>query len=178
MKQKLQSHSRRFVAFVAESVDGRISLASKTLPDWTSKEDRRFFRRALAGFEAFVVGRNTYQAAAANLRKRNTFVFSSRLRKTQKKGTVTFVNPSLVNLMELFRNYRTVAVLGGGMVYQAMLENDLLDEIFVTVEPLIFGRGKAMFVGGRRTIRLRLLSAKRLNQKGTMLLHYQVDRQN
>ena len=178
MKQKFQSHSRRFVAFVAASADGRISLTSKTLPDWTSKEDQRFFRRALAGFEAFVVGRNTYQAAAANLRKRNTFVFSSQLGRMQKRGTVTFVNPSSVNLVELFRNYQSVAILGGGMVYQAMLEKGLMDEIFVTVEPLVFGRGRAMFVGGRRTIGLRLLSAKRLNQKGTMLLHYQIDRQN
>ncbi|HEY4527877.1 MAG TPA: dihydrofolate reductase family protein, partial [Candidatus Paceibacterota bacterium] len=73
--------------------------------------------------------------------------------------------------------YKTVAVLGGGAVYRFMLESGLLDEIFITVEPLIFGRGKEMFVGGTRTTRVSLLSVKRLNRAGTLLLHYQINHQ-
>lgn len=82
------------------------------------------------------------------------------------------MNPSRVNLAHLFGEYKTVAVLGGGAVYRFMLERGLLDEIFVTVEPLIFGRGKEMFTGGTRTMRLRLLSVRKLNRTGTLLLHY------
>lgn len=69
------------------------------------------------------------------------------------------------------------AVLGGGAVYQFILENKLLDEIFVTIEPFLFGRGKEMFVGGIRTTRVGLLSVRRLNQNGTLLLHYQINYQ-
>ena len=68
-------------------------------------------------------------------------------------------------------------MLGGGAVYRFMLQTGLLDEIFITVEPLIFGRGKEMFVGGTQTERLILVSVKRLNQTGTLLLHYRIDRQ-
>lgn len=176
MKQKREPpHKTHFTAFVASSVDGRISLTSKTLPNWISNEDRRFFQRSLSHVDAVVVGRNTYQAAATRLRKRHTYVFSSRSAITQRRGTVTFVNPARVNLVELFREHRTVAVLGGGMVYRFMLESGLLDEIFVTVEPLIFGRGKEMFIGGTRTTQLRLLSARRLNRAGTLLLHYKTN---
>lgn len=170
------SPKTRFVAFVAASADGRISLTKRTLPDWTSKEDWRFFQNSLSQVDAVIVGRNTYQAAAARLRQRNTFVLSSRLKRVRRRGTVTFVNPNQVDLAELFRQYKTVAVLGGGAVYRAMLESNLLGEIYVTVEPLIFGRGKAMFIDCTRTTRLYLLSVRRLNRSGTILLHYRINR--
>ncbi|TSC57245.1 MAG: dihydrofolate reductase [Parcubacteria group bacterium Greene0416_79] len=92
-----------------------------------------------------------------------------------RRGNVTFVNPANVDLVSLLAKYKTVAVLGGGAVYHFMLESGFLDEIFVTIEPLIFGRGKEMFVGGTRTIRVSLLSVKRLNRTGTLLLHYQIN---
>ncbi len=176
MKQKKQQNRTRYIAFVAASVDGRISLTSKTLPNWTSKEDWGFFQKSLSGVDAVVVGRNTYEAAVTHLRKRITYVLSNRPTTLRRRGTVTFVNPQRVDIAGLLRNYRNVAVLGGGAVYRTMLEAGLLDEIYVTLEPLIFGRGKEMFVGGTRTIRLRLRSMRRLNRLGTVLLHYRVDR--
>ena len=173
--KRVSSPKTRFIAFVATSVDGRISLTEKTLPDWTSKEDRLFLHNSLTQFDAVIVGRHTYQAAASRLRRRPTFVLSSRVEKMRRRGTVVFVNPARVNLAELFRPYKNVAVLGGGAVYRALLESNLLSEIYITVEPLIFGRGKTMFIGGARTTRLRLLSAKRLNRAGTLLLHYKIN---
>jgi len=165
----------RYIAFVAASIDGRISLSSKTLPKWTSSEDQQFLQKSLSLADAVVVGRNTYQAAVDRLRKRNTFVLSSRPTTIKRRGTVTFVNPVNVDIPKLFTRYKIVAVLGGGAVYRFMLERGLLDEIFVTIEPLIFGRGKEMFVGGSRTMKVRLLSVKRLNRTGTLLLHYQIN---
>jgi dihydrofolate reductase len=164
----------KFVGFVASTVDGRISLTKNKLPDWTSKEEWKFFQNALKGFEAFVVGRNTYESAAKRLQRRNTYVFSSRPKGIQKRGTVTFVNPGRTNLKKLFAKYKSVAVLGGGPVYCYMAEKKLLDELYVTFEPLVFGRGREMFAGGTKTTRLQLLSAKKLNKMGTMLLHYRL----
>ncbi|MBI5733591.1 MAG: dihydrofolate reductase family protein [Candidatus Kerfeldbacteria bacterium] len=175
-RQAAKADKPRYLAFVTASVDGRISLTSKTLPSWTSTEDWRFFQKSLAEVDAVVAGRNTYRAAATRLRKRNTYILSNRLATLRRRGTVTFVNPHRIDLAELLQSYKTVAILGGGMVYRTMLERNLLDEIFVTIEPLIFGRGKEMFVGGTRTIKLRLLSVRRLNRSGTLLLHYQVNR--
>lgn len=178
MKQKQSQHNKpRYIAFVATSIDGRISLSSKHPPDWTSKEDWDFFQKSLSRIDAVVVGRHTYQSVSTRLRKRNTFVLSSRPKILTRRGTVTFVNPAKINLPKLLESYKSVAVLGGGSVYRFMLEQGLLDEIFVTVEPLIFGRGKEMFVGSTRTTRVRLLSVKRLNRTGTLLLHYQINPQ-
>ena len=175
MQQKRIQHRPRYIAFVAASIDGHISLSSKRPPHWTSKEDWEFFQKSLSRIDAVVVGRNTYESVSKRLRKRNTFVLSSRPKTLFRRGIVTFVNPKKAKLSKLLEGYKSVAVLGGGAVYQFMLENKLLDEIFVTIEPLLFGRGREMFIGGKRTTRASLLSIRRLNQSGTLLLHYQIN---
>jgi len=173
---KLQKISKPYyVGFVVASIDGRISLMKKTPPDWTSREDWHFFQEMLAKADAVVVGRHSYAAVADRLRKRNTYVLSRRLKGRYRRGTVTFVNPNCVNMQELLQQYQMVAVVGGGSVYQLMLDNGILDEIYITIEPLIFGRGTQMFVGGTKTAYLQLLSVKKLNASGTLLLHYKIN---
>jgi len=174
MKKNLKLPKTRYVAYVASSVDGRISLGGKGKPDWTSSDDWKFFQGELTKFEAFVAGRNTFEAVETRLSRRNTFVLSSRVKEINNRGKVSFVNPKTVNLRKLFGQYENVAVLGGATAYQTMLDENLIDEIYVTVEPLIFGRGREMFVGGSKNTRLQLLSSRKLNRQGTILLHYQV----
>lgn len=174
MKLKRRTPKTRFVGFVASSIDGRISLAKSARPDWTSKEDWQFFQKSLKAYDAVVVGRNTFRAAEKQLRRRNTFVLSRKVSKIKKEGSVTFVHPGKHDLAKLLNAYKKIAVLGGSGVYQFMLARTMLDELYVTLEPLIFGRGTPMFHGGSKTYRLMLRSVRRLNKKGTLLLHYAV----
>jgi len=164
----------RYVAFVASSVDGVISLEKKVLPDWTSKEDWDFLQGSLAGMGAVVVGRNTYEAAAVRLRKRNTYVFSRRTKGMARRSGVTFVNPLYTDISKLLAQYNDVAILGGDTIYGIMLELGLLTDIFVTIEPYVFGKGTRMFTGVSRATQLKLLSIKKLNNTGTLLAHYKV----
>ncbi len=172
--QKKSKNTTRFVGFVASSIDGRISPSSTSSQKWTSKEDWNFFQDALSRMDAVVVGRNTYEVAKRSLQRRNTFVLTSKVAKIEKEGNVTFVNPRKNNLAKIFREYKTVGVLGGSFAYQTMLEKGFFDEIHVTIEPLIFGRGVQMFVGSRATTKLRLTSLRRLNARGTLLLRYTI----
>lgn len=173
-RKSTRARKCHFTAYVAASIDGRISLTQKRLPDWTSKEDWSFFQKKLTGADAVVVGRNTYIAAKKRLDRRTTFVLSSTVKEPIKKGTVTFVNPAHTTLKKLFSSFNNIAIAGGAGVYQTMLNEELLDELYVTVEPFIFGRGKAMFEGGLKTKQFKLVSVKKLNTAGTLLLHYKI----
>ncbi|MDP2656523.1 MAG: dihydrofolate reductase [bacterium] len=175
MSIKAPQHKPHYIGFVATSIDGRISLSHHHPPEWTSKEDWTFFQSSLSRMDAVVVGRNTYNAVADRLRKRHTYVLSHRPDTLTRRGMVTFVNPATVDLPTLLKDYHNVAVLGGGSVYDFMAEHGLLNELFVTVEPLIFGRGKEMFSGGTKTIQTQLLSVRKLNKNGTLLLHYKIN---
>lgn len=173
MNQPFSRHRTRYVGYVAISVDGRISTTKRTLPAWTSQEDWTFFQRALSRADAIVVGRNTYHAAAARLRQRTTYVLTSRVQTIYRRGTVTFVNPDSTDLRSLLDTHRTVAVAGGGRVYYTMIKARLLQDLFITIEPLILGRGVPTTVG-KTTTRLQLRSVQKLNSTGTLLLHYTI----
>jgi len=170
MKSKI-----KFVAYVAASIDGRISESSHSKIDWTSEEDWNFLQKSLKKFDAVVVGSHTYKIAEKSLKKRNTIVFTSKVKKSKVSGSVTFLNPEHSNVRDLLRKnkYRRVAILGGPEVYNFFLKNNMLHELFVTIEPYIFTSGVPMFSGKKfEKYRFKLLSIKKLNGRGTILLRY------
>ena len=170
---KRQRTKTRYIAFVAATIDGRISLYKKTPPTWTSEEDWGFLQKSLTQADAVIVVRNTYHAAAKHLRKRVTYVFSRRLSALQKRGSVTFLNPARADLAGILECHTTVAILGGASVYGWCLKHQLLDELYVTIEPLVFGRGAPM-IEAAVTTQFRLVSVRVLNIRGTVLLHYKI----
>jgi dihydrofolate reductase len=159
---------------VATSIDGRIARDAESGTDWTSKEDWRFFQKSLAKMDAVIVGRNTYKIAEKRLRRRNTIVLTSR-GKFSQSGSVFFLNPSKHNLRAFLneKNFKKVAIVGGGQVYDYCLRHKMLDELWVTVEPYVFTGGVPMFAGeGFKKHKFVLVSAKKLNKRGTILLQY------
>lgn len=165
----------KFTAFIVSGIDGIIATGKAKLPEWASREDQEFFKKSLRGFDAFVMGRNTYIATEGLPRRENTFVLTDQIKSTKKQVKVTFVNPQSTDLKTLLSKFKRVAVLGGGQTYQYMLDNKMIDEIFLTVEPIILGEGVRMFADKTIAVKLKLLSAKKLNAGGTMLLHYRVE---
>ena len=162
------------IAYIASSIDGKISKHKKTMPDWTSVEDWKFFQKELAKCDAVVVGRNTYLAAADRLRKRNTFVLTQRIKTSRRLGRVLFINPLNVNLSEVLRKYRQVAIVGGSQVFSYMLNIGLMDELYITLEPIVLGDGKEMFERLIAKKRFKLLSVRKINLIGSILLHYRI----
>lgn len=162
------------IAIAAITIDGKIALDEKHPSDWTSKEDKDFLHEMLDRSDVIVVGNNTYKAAVEPLSKRNCIVFTTSVETSERKSdTLTYCNPSSADCIPLMEKYETIAVLGGTKTYTWFLENDLLDEIYLTIEPLVFGRGFPLFESSKDVMaRFRLKSTKQLNEKGTLLLHY------
>jgi len=165
----------KYIAFVASSIDGRIAKDGYSGTDWTSKEDWNFFQNSLIKMDVVVVGHNTFKVSAKRLRQRNTVVLTTKVAHLKIEGTVTFFNPKRGNPKSFLEksNYKKVAILGGGQVYDFCLRNKMLDELFVTIEPYIFTAGVSMFSGDRfKKNRFILQSIKRFNKKGSVLLKY------
>ena len=165
----------KFVAFAAASIDGRIAQSSKSGTDWTSKDDWRFFQTSLATMDAVIAGRSTYEVAKTKLVKRNTIVLTSKVRKIRIAGTVPFLNPKNASLKKFLQSkkYKKVGIIGGSKTYDYCLRNDLLDELFLTIEPYVFTSGVPLFAGPNfKKHRFALVSVRKLNKGGTLLLQY------
>ncbi len=164
----------RCIAIAAVTIDGKIALDSGHFSDWTSPEDKDFLHEMLDKSDVVVVGNNTYKTAIEPLSKRNCIVFTSSVAELERKSDkLLFANPATVDVKTLLKEYKTVAILGGMKTYTYFLQHDLLDELYLTIEPVIFGRGLNLFETAENVnARFKLESTKELNKNGTLLLHY------
>ena len=62
------------------------------------------------------------------------------------------------------RGYEQAVVVGGGQINALFLKASLIDEIWLTVEPLTFGSGVDLFRSFEFDLRARLLSVEKLNE--------------
>lgn len=164
----------RCIAIAAVTLDGKIALDAGHFSDWTSPEDKTFMRSLLDKSDVIVVGNNTYKTAEKQLSKRNCIVFTTSVETAEHRGdNLTYCNPASSDCIASMQKYQMVAVLGGTKTYTWFLENDLLDEIYLTIEPLVFGRGLNLFESKKNiNAHFRLESTKQLNEKGSTLLYY------
>jgi dihydrofolate reductase len=64
-----------------------------------------------------------------------------------------------------------IAVLGSGQLVQTLIENELVDEYFLMVCPLVLGEGRRLFRDAETVQRLRLVDSKPTTT-GSLLLTY------
>lgn len=183
--RKERKNNRRcptFVLLVAISIDGKITNGTEEGSGWTSKEDKRIFHRELDRCDVAVMGRKTFQAIERPLTPRNRIVFSmqktfSRSLPRRQAGAecehVIQGDVGSLNRLIQKNEWGRIAIVGGTQVYDWFLEHDLVDEMYVTIEPVIFGSGRPFTETRFPTIkRFTLLSSKKLNKDGTSVLHY------
>ncbi len=180
----------KYIAIAAITLDGKIAKDKKHLSNWTSREDKIFMRALLDKCDVIIVGNNTYKTAKGPLSKRNCIVFSRSVNKLISKSVkLVYCNPKKVDVKKLIRDrgYKRIAILGGAQTYSYCLKNKMLDELYLTIEPLVFGSGINLFDECildkksrpteilKKFWRVKLISIKKLNRKGSLLLHYNRD---
>jgi len=72
------------------------------------------------------------------------------------------------------RGFQRCALLGGSHVHSLFFEAGLVDEVWLTVEPVLFGGGTPL-LARRADLRLELLAAEKLGAHA-LLLKYRVPR--
>ncbi len=164
-----------FRLIAAMTLDGKIAKHSHHMADWSSKEDKGFLHRMLDKADVAIVGNNTFETAKKPLSKRNCIVFTRSVKNPEQRGeNLVFVNPAITGIAEFCRrhSYNKIAVLGGAKAFGYFLAHGLADEIFLTIEPLVFGAGIPLLDSGDYEISFSLVSVRKLNKKGSLLLHY------
>ena len=95
----------------------------------------------------------------------------------QEKDLLEFTNQAPQILLDSLqqRGYKQVVIAGGSAVNKMFLSLNLIDEIYLTIEPKVFGSGKRLFDDLKKDISLELIDHSLLNDD-SVLLHYKVRR--
>ncbi len=164
------------ILIAAISADGKIAeRAEQSSLDWTSKEDTQFFVKRTKEAGVVIMGRKTFETIGRPLKDRLLVIMTSSIEgKESQPEVLEYTNASpkeiLVSLHE--RGYKEAAICGGSSVYGQFLKEGLIDEIFLTVEPVLFGGGVPLAVDFDR-INMELIDTTQLNDRA-IVLHYRV----
>lgn len=156
--------------FVGASVDGFIAGPNDEL-DWltaTEGEVPETFAPFFAQIGAVLMGRRTYDVVygfeSAWPYGDTPLLVATGRPMTAKRPSVRAVQGSIAELVEQAKQVageRDVYVDGGKLI-RAALDADLVDEITVTVVPIVIGVGVPLFAGVTRHHRLELISHRAL----------------
>lgn len=160
----------------AVSADGKIALEKDQVSlDWTSKEDTRFFVQKTKELGVVIMGRNTYETIGRPLKDRLNVIMTRDLAgRESEPGVLEWTSDSPVEIIESLakRGYEKVALCGGASVYSVFLSQGLVDDLYLTLEPVLFGQGIPLGSGFER-IDLELEDSVPLGEQ-SVLLHYRV----
>ncbi|MFH1631406.1 MAG: dihydrofolate reductase family protein [bacterium] len=159
----------------AISVDGRIAESTDQLADWTSKEDKRFFVRKTKEAGVLVMGKTTYETIGRPLPDRlNLIMTRNTSGLDQIEGQLEYTSSSPKEVLDDLerRGFQTVVIAGGSQIYSLWLREGLVTDLFLTVEPVLFGGGVSL-VNDVPSCKLELVSSEQLGEK-SVLLHYKV----
>ena len=165
----------KVILVMAQTLDGKIARSSDHFPDWTGAEDKKFFAEKSRGIGVMIFGRQTFETLPGLLPGRLHVVMSRKARKWEEKSKnliMTCLRPSEILRKLEALGFREVLLGGGRVINSLFAEKSLIDEIFVTVSPLVFGKGLGIF---RENIALdlSLVNCKNISNE-VMLFHYKV----
>ena len=154
----------------AISVDGFIGPDhTHTSLEWTSKEDTKFFVARTKEAGAIVMGGTTYRTIGKALPGRRNVVYSRSPIDQEGIETTQESPQDLIARLEA-EGHTELAVCGGQSVYDMFLQAGVVDELYLTVEPIVFGSGLPLTSA---SLKLALLDTEKLNEN-SIRLHYKV----
>ena len=170
---------------MVSSLNGKITKGNDpNINLWTSKEDAKFFSSLRDKHDLIIMGRRTYDAVRSEIKPKPDKLrivltkTPARYSNETVKGGIEFTNEHPIKLLRrlVSKGFKNCLVVGGSEIARLFLQSSLVDELYLTIEPRIFGKGKSMFTEGEFEAYLKLISFKKLNSRGTLNLKYKVQK--
>ncbi len=183
---------RKAFLFMMISLDGFFEGPNHEL-DWhnVDAEFNEFAARMLNDADILLFGRATYQLMASYwptksakendpivAEKMNTLpkiVFSKTLDKVEWNNSRLVKDNFAEEITKLKQQPgKDLAILGSSNLSLSFIQNGLIDEFRIMVNPVVLGTGNPLFRGINHRLNLKLLKTRTF-QSGNVLLYYQPD---
>lgn len=161
---------RTFIV-AAMTADGFIAR-DNSVPStaWTSKVDKKRFSELSKRAGVVIMGSVTYETIGKPLPGRLNIVYVLGDKKYEGVETTSKPPAELIADLEK-RGFKEVAICGGSTIYTMFMKSGLVNTLYLTMEPVIFGSGTRLF---KEPIdaKLELVSSEKV--ENSTLLEYKV----
>ena len=173
--------SRKVILYIAASLDGYIAKPNDDLSflNAVQREGEDYgYQEFMRSVDTVILGRKTYDWVMTQVEifphaELQTFVITSS--KRENLGKRSFYNgdiPELITNLKT-RDGQNIFIDGGAAVVNTLLNHSLIDEIIISIIPVLLGDGVRLFNNGRPEQAMQLLSCKQFDS-GLVQLHYKI----
>jgi len=171
--------NRKLFLYIAMSLDGMIAKKDGDISflSQVEKEGEDYgYATFIESVDTIIVGRKTYHKILSMgiewpYGSREVYVLTRSAKPDS--GTLHFYSGDLSDLISSLRSQdgKNIYCDGGAETIHQLLQEDLIDELIISVIPHLLGDGISLFKGGLQEKRLQMISAESF-EKGLVQLHY------
>ena len=171
--------NRKLILYISTSLDGYIAKPNDDLSflEIVQKEGEDYgYNNFIATVDTVILGRKTYdwvikQVTTFPHADKETYIITGI--EKPKNGNINFYNGNLKNLVERLKSEtgKNIFCDGGAEVVNELLKNRLIDELIISIIPVLVGNGTKLFKDERPEQNLELISSKQFDT-GLVQLHY------
>lgn len=187
---KIRFFMRKIIYHVAATLDGFIAGEDGSFDDFPAEgEHVADFLDSIKHYGAILMGKNTYEVGYKYGMKPGDPAyadFNPDMKNYVFSHSAQFESNDRVQLVktdaaEFVKNLKTgsgkdIWLCGGGALAGTLLEHELIDELWLKLNPLVLGSGIPLFGKSRKKIGLTFLNSKTYDS-GVMLLRYKINYQ-
>jgi dihydrofolate reductase len=169
------------ILIFVSTLDGKITKwGEPQVSSWSSHQDQDYYKKVLNDSQLIVMGSNTFNADTFKPSANHQLIIMTghpdKYKSLEVPGKIEFTNESPVELTTRFKSkgHHQMIVIGGPRVATSFLKEQLIDELWLTLEPKIFGTGGNFVTDVNLDINLHLIHYEKVNEQGTLITKYAV----
>ncbi len=154
----------KLILLMAVTADGKIARDAAHFPDWTGRADKKLFVEVTRKSGVLIMGSKTFDTIGKPLPGRKNIVMTRNTARRSQWENLVFTNQAPRNLLADLekQGYHQAVLAGGATINTLFARAHLIDEIRLTIAPLVFGRGLSLF-SAELEMPLRLAHVKQLD---------------
>ncbi len=169
------------ILIFVSSLDGKVTKWGQShVSSWSSHQDQHYYQNVLNESRLIIMGSNTFNFGTFKPSTNHQLIIMTghpdKYKNLEISGQIEFTNESPNGLTNRFtkEGHQQMLVLGGPHIATSFLKEQLIDELWLTIEPKIFGQGDNFATGAKLNINLHLMHCEKVNDEGTLITKYAV----
>lgn len=172
--------TRKLIVYIAMSLDGYIAKPNDDLSflSIVEKEGEDYgYADFVSTVDTVIVGRKTYDWVTKQFDFPHADKTAYIITRTPRPniGKTVFYTGDLKELVLKLKSEQGQIIFcdGGAEIVNELLKQNLIDEMIISIVPILVGNGLSLFKSGRPEHQLTLISAKKF-ETGLTQLHYKI----
>jgi dihydrofolate reductase len=167
------------ILIFVSTLDGKVTKwGDPHIKLWSSHQDQDYYKKIWNDSLLIVMGSNTFDAEPLIPSPNHQFIVMTghpdEYKNLEIPGQLEFTSDSPVEINSRFKRigHKQMLVIGGPHVATSFLKEELIDELWLTFEPRIFGTGGNFVIDTKLDIDLSLINCEKVNEWGTLITKY------